>query len=80
MASPLLDNQFVGHNHLVKKLADDRQNVEDAAKDIINSIAERDIYTGDSVELCVIDKSGINFKREAIRRDWIKINFCKKQI
>ena len=55
MASPLLDNQFIGHNHLVKKLATDRSNVENAAKDIINSIAERDIYTGDSVELCLVE-------------------------
>ena len=69
MASPLLDNQFVGHNQLVKKLAEDRQNVEDAAKDIINSIAERDIYTGDQVEVVYIEKTGISFKREQIRRD-----------
>ena len=69
MASPLLDNQFVGHNHLVKKLADDKQNVEDAAKDIINSIAERDIYTGDAVEVVFIEKTGVTVKREKIRRD-----------
>jgi len=50
-------------------LADNRQNVEDAAKDIINSIAERDIYTGDGVELVTVDKSGITYKREAVRRD-----------
>lgn len=69
MGSPLLDNQFVGHNHLVKKLATDKQTVEDAAKDIINSIAERDIYTGDSVELVLVDPSGVHTKREPIRRD-----------
>ena len=69
MGAPLLDNQFVGHNHLVKKLAEDKQTVEDAAKDIINSIAERDIYTGDQVELVIVDKTGVTYKREAIRRD-----------
>ena len=69
MAAPLLDNQFVGHNHLTKVLADNRKTVEDAAKDIINSIAERDIYTGDGVELCLIDKTGVSYKREAVRRD-----------
>ena len=69
MASPLLDNQFVGHNHLVKTLADDQQTVEDAAKDIINSIAERDIYTGDGVEIVTVTKTGITTKREAVRRD-----------
>jgi len=54
---------------LVKQLAQDKQGAEDTAKDIINSIAERDIYTGDAVEIVIIDKSGISFKREAIRRD-----------
>lgn len=24
MAAPLLDNQFIGHNHLIKKVAEDR--------------------------------------------------------
>ena len=69
MAAPLLDNQFIGHNHMVKKLAEDRQSSEDAAKDIINSIAERDIYTGDNVEIVTVDHHGITVKREAIRRD-----------
>ena len=69
MGSPLLDNQFVGHNHLVKKLAQNKQSVEEAAKDIINSIAERDIYTGDNVELVQIDSRGVTFTREKIRRD-----------
>lgn len=74
MGAPLLDNQFVGHNHLVKKLAQNKQSVEEAAKDIINSIAERDIYTGDNVELVQIDSRGVTFTREKIRRDWISIN------
>jgi 20S proteasome subunit beta 6 len=69
MANPLLDNVFIGHNHLIKKVAEDKQTVEDVGKDIINSVAERDIYTGDGVELCTIDGNGISFKREAVRRD-----------
>ena len=47
--------------------------MEAAAKDIINSIAERDIYTGDQVEIVIITRNGVSVKREAIRRDW-KIN------
>ena len=69
LGAPILDNQFVGHNFLVKKLAQNIQEVEDTAKDIINSIAERDIYTGDQVELVIIDRNGVRVKREAIRRD-----------
>jgi 20S proteasome subunit beta 6 len=69
LGAPILDNQFIGHNFLVKQLASDRQVVLDTAKDIINSIAERDIYTGDGVELVVVDRNGVHVTREAIRRD-----------
>jgi 20S proteasome subunit beta 6 len=64
-----LDNQFIGHNHLVKALPISLQEVEETGKDIINSIAERDIYTGDGVEIVIIDKNGVRFKREPVRRD-----------
>ena len=59
----------MGHNFLVKQLAQNVQEVEETAKDIINSIAERDIYTGDQVELVLVDKNGVHIKREPIRRD-----------
>jgi len=45
------------------------QDTENAAKDIIHSIAERDIYTGDGLEIVTITADGITFKREAVRRD-----------
>ena len=64
-----MDNQFIGHNHLVKALPISLQEVEETGKDIINSIAERDIYTGDGVEIVIIDKNGVRVKREAVRRD-----------
>jgi len=54
---------------MVKVLPDNQQEVEDTAKDIINSIAERDIYTGDMVEVVTVDKNGVRTTREAIRRD-----------
>lgn len=69
LGCPVLDNQFKGHNNLNPKLAQDRQAAEDAAKDAIHSIAERDIYTGDNVEVIFIDKTGITTKREPVRRD-----------
>ena len=70
LGAPILDNQFVGHNFLVKVLPKDCQETENTAKDIINSIAERDIYTGDGVEVVTVKKSGITRKTEAVRRDW----------
>merc|ERR1719263_438679 len=44
MGAPLLDNQFVGHNHLVRKLAQNLPESVDAAKDVINSLL-REIST-----------------------------------
>ncbi len=69
LGAPILDNQFIGHNHLVKALPISLQEVEETGKDIINSIAERDIYTGDGVEIVIIDKNGVRVKREPVRRD-----------
>lgn len=69
LGCPVLDNQFKGHNNLNPKLAGDRQSAEDAAKDAIHSIAERDIYTGGNVEVIMIDKNGIQTKREPVRKD-----------
>lgn len=59
----------MGHNYLVKTLAKDITEVEDTAKDIINAIAERDIYTGDQVEVVIVDRNGVRVKRERVRRD-----------
>ena len=69
MGAPLLDNQFVGHNHLVRKLAQNLPESVDAAKDVINSIAERDIYTGDGVEVVTVTKAGVTRTVEKVRRD-----------
>ena len=38
-------------------------------KDIFTSAAERDIYTGDAVELQIITKDGVELQRFALRRD-----------
>ena len=70
LGAPILDNQFVGHNFKVKILPESQEEVENTAKDIINSIAERDIYTGDFVEVVTCDRNGVRTIREPIRRDW----------
>ena len=53
-----------------KKLPTDVQGAMDSARDILHSISERDIYTGDGIELCVVDKSGVRYIREKLRWDW----------
>jgi 20S proteasome alpha/beta subunit len=35
----------------------------------LNGIAERDIYTGDGIELWICDKTGIRKKHFPLRRD-----------
>ena len=69
LGCPILDNQFVGHNFLVKELPASQEEVENTARDIIHSIAERDIYTGDGIEMITVDKTGVRVKREPVRRD-----------
>ena len=69
LGAPILDNQFTGHNFKVKVLPENLQETEDTAKDIINSIAERDIYTGDGVEVVTVTKEGVTVKRTKVRRD-----------
>lgn len=69
MGMTVLDNQFVGHNHLVKQLPGDQQEVENTLRDILNSIAERDIYTGDNMEVVICDKDGVRRKTFPLRRD-----------
>lgn len=69
LGAPILDNQFTGHNHMIKKLPGSQQEVENTAKDILNSIAERDIYTGDGIELVTVDSNGVRFAHHKLRRD-----------
>ena len=38
-------------------------------KDVFTSAAERDIYTGDAIEISVITKDGVKNERFALRRD-----------
>ncbi len=67
---PVLDNQLKGHNHV-----DDEQPCEslDKAKnlllDVMNSCAERDIYTGDQVEMLIITKDGAVSEYNPLRAD-----------
>jgi len=54
---------------MVKKLPGSQQEVENTAKDILNSIAERDIYTGDGIEIMTVDSTGVKTQRFPLRRD-----------
>ncbi|CAI8048873.1 Proteasome subunit beta type-1-A [Geodia barretti] len=38
-------------------------------QDVFSAAAERDIYTGDGLEICVITAAGVDMKRVPLRRD-----------
>ena len=69
LGAPILDNQFFGHNFLVKKYPTNLEDTLNTQKDILHGIAERDIYTGDNIEFTVITNEGIRVTREPLRRD-----------
>ena len=69
LGAPFLDKQFIGHNFKIKVLPTSQQETENTGKDIINSIAERDIYIGDQCEIVFVDAAGVRYKREPVRRD-----------
>ncbi|XP_002735446.2 proteasome subunit beta type-1-B-like [Saccoglossus kowalevskii] len=70
MLQPLLDNQIGFKNQEgVEQVALSRDKAVNLAKDVFISAAERDIYTGDSIIINVIDKNGITSDSFPLRRD-----------
>lgn len=70
LLQPLLDNQ-IGFKNMenVEFVPPTRERAVNIIKDVFISSAERDIYTGDSVVINVIDKNGIKEEMLALRRD-----------
>eukprot|EP00824_Muranothrix_gubernata_P016321 TRINITY_DN33875_c0_g1_i1.p1 TRINITY_DN33875_c0_g1~~TRINITY_DN33875_c0_g1_i1.p1 ORF type:complete len:247 (+),score=46.12 TRINITY_DN33875_c0_g1_i1:14-754(+) len=68
---PVLDSQLKGHNHLVPEYPTDSSFVTNMVKDVMNSCAERDIHTGDAVEIMVITKTGVTTVKEKLRSDQV---------
>jgi len=70
LLQPLLDNQFgfknqEGHNQVPLT----KEQTIGLVKDVFTSAAERDIYTGDAVEIQIITKDGVELQRFDLRRD-----------
>jgi len=70
MLQVLLDNQ-VGFKNMqnVEKTALSQEKAVNLVKDVFISASERDIYTGDEVELHVITKDGVKTERFPLRKD-----------
>lgn len=70
LIQPLLDNQFAFRQHALKPTTEmSRENALSLVKDAFASATDRDIYTGDSVEIAVIDKDGVRIETMPLRRD-----------
>eukprot|EP00761_Pharyngomonas_kirbyi_P011707 gb/GECH01011733.1/.p1 GENE.gb/GECH01011733.1/~~gb/GECH01011733.1/.p1 ORF type:complete len:216 (+),score=42.21 gb/GECH01011733.1/:1-648(+) len=59
LIQPLLDNQIAYKNRVIKPPKMSLGETVDFVKDAFTSAGERDIFTGDSVHICVITKEGI---------------------
>jgi len=67
---PLLDNQIAYKNQSnVDPTPKTRDQMKRMVRDIFAAASERDIYTGDEVEISVIDASGTSTQRFKLRSD-----------
>ncbi|KAL6046046.1 Pbf1p [Balamuthia mandrillaris] len=71
LLQPLLDNQIGWKDQVATKLKPrlTQEETVDLLKDIFTSAGERDIYTGDSVDIIVIDASGVKEESFALKKD-----------
>jgi 20S proteasome subunit beta 6 len=70
LVQPFLDNQVGFKNqHGVQRHLLDRQTALRLTKDAFIGATERDIHTGDYLELFVIDKDGINVEKMDLKKD-----------
>jgi len=68
LVQPFLDNQ-IGWKNKTKKTFESQDDVVALLKDALTSAGERDIYTGDSGDICIIEASGIRWDKFPIRED-----------
>merc|ERR1711865_255375 len=66
---PLLDNVIAHRNRLDEKRDLPKEEVVEIVKDAFLTCGERDIYTGDQVEISVITKDGIETILFDLKRD-----------
>ncbi|EEC17462.1 proteasome, subunit beta, putative [Ixodes scapularis] len=71
MSTPAVAQLIIGFKNQVGAVAvpPTRERAISIIKDVFISAAERDIYTGDSVIVNIIDKDGVHEERFPLRRD-----------
>lgn len=68
LITSILDNQISGNNQTSFDPVD-KVDIINIVKDSVTSASERDVHTGDSAEIIVIDSSGINKSLLGLRKD-----------
>ena len=70
LIQPFLDNQVAKKNQLAPPAAEASvEQLVDFVKDALTSAGERDIYTGDAVDIAVVDAAGVRFETFELKRD-----------
>jgi 20S proteasome subunit beta 6 len=70
LIQPLLDNLVAQTNQTIKRESPlTSTEAEDIIRDALNSAGERDIYTGDFMDVAVIDAVGVTFKKFPLKFD-----------
>jgi len=65
----VLDCQLAKSNQTIPTPALGKQQVVELCKDVLSSVGERDIYTGDSGEIFIIDAGGISSTNFDLKQD-----------
>ncbi len=66
---PVMDNQLKGHNRIKEEPCDTLEKGKNILLDVMNSCAERDIYTGDQLEMVSITADGVTSEFSPLRAD-----------
>ena len=69
LLQPLLDNQLGYKNQNTERVPMAKEKAVNLVKDVFIAAAERDIYTGDGVQIQIITKDGIEVQTFPLRRD-----------
>ena len=69
LVTPVMDTQLKGHNHIKEELCDSLDKAKTLLMDVMNSCTERDIYTGDQLELLTITPEGSKSEFSKLRAD-----------
>lgn len=65
----VLDNQIAQDNQTKKQPDLTKEQIIELSKDVLSSVGERDIYTGDDAEIFIIDNRGVDRNTFELKKD-----------